>query len=148
MIRYSIAKSALKPKFLAALALISTVLFLASHVIWAQQYKAYEETGQLFRNIRVLQDLDQGDIKAARQKLEDQSMTLIGYILESNNFSRDNAILYNQPGLRAAARYWGAKPLPSNSSVLTLSPTLSNNIFFAIHVVDQHLKPGDKSESK
>jgi hypothetical protein len=97
-----------------ALVVLLCVFVLRSWTVWAQRSgptdgNAKEKAGELYRKIRILEDLDRGDIKAVRQKLNEDSMVLVVQILQGVEFSTNKDILYGQPGLRAAAKYWGKK---------------------------------------
>lgn len=67
-------------------------------------------------------------------------MNLIVAILKETHFSRQKNVLYRQPGLRAAAKYWGNRPLPKESSVIAMSPEGSNAIYSALQIVGTQLK--------
>jgi len=74
---------------------------------------------EIMRDIRILQDLDAGDLKSARQKLNENSMECVFAILETVRFTTNRDTLFTQPGLRAAAKYWGDKELPINDTVIS-----------------------------
>ena len=91
-------------------------------------------TAELFRDLRLLQDMDSGNLESARQKLEDDSMTRVLTILEGVGFTTNKEALYNEPGLRAVVKYWGHTKLPS-SALIFQSPETSNYVYRAIGIV-------------
>ena len=108
--------------------------------LWAvpgdQRKRPEPATGELIRDVQLLKDLDYGDLKSARHRLNDDGMVRIFTILENLGYTTNKAILCGQPGLRAAARYWRNDPLPPGLLTLQLNyPVVSNQIRCALSAV-------------
>jgi hypothetical protein len=131
-------------------AVVVVILSALAFTLSAQEHNKTAQTkrgsyatpeGVLFDNIYLLMDLDAGDVQAARSKLNDRSMQCILGIMESTGFSTNREDLANQPGLRAAAKYWGGKPLPAipiPDEALRLE--MSNRMVSALSVVREELE--------
>ncbi len=100
-------------------------------------------TAEVVFDISVLQDLDRGDLVEARRKLNDDCMVRVFTIIEAVNFSTNKDVLSAQAGLRAAARYWRGKQLPTNLLVFDMSePIQSNTVYQALTIVRGELDRG------
>jgi len=97
-----------------------------------------QRTSEVFLIINVLKDLDRGDVKSARQRLADDCMFQLVAVLDGLDFTTNRDALLGQPALRAAARYWGGKPLPVTAESMIFTPgnpTLSNGLYQALEAV-------------
>jgi hypothetical protein len=94
---------------------------------------------ELYFDIYVLKDLDSGDLRSARERVNDDCMFRIFQILERIDYTTNKDTLLSEPGLRAAARYWGHKELPTNAAVFNIEPRLSNTFYHALSVVSMEL---------
>ena len=110
----------------------------------ASQFFPDTPTAELFRDIRLLQDMDSGNLESARQKLEDDSMTRVLTILEGVGFTTNKEVLCSQPGLRAVAKYWEHKNLPASALVFQSEET-SNYVYRAIGIVRTGLEQREQS---
>ena len=125
--------------------LVSAVLLLFGSLLAAklsaQRAKDVNPTNaELYRDILLLMDLDAGNLKSARQKLNEDSMFCVLFIMESVAFTTNKDVLYSQPGLRAAAKYWGNKSLPTDMVYFQMNdPSLSNRIYNTIKIVRTEL---------
>jgi hypothetical protein len=137
--------NALNERICLKCALVSIVLllfgFLLAVKLSAQRVKDVNPTNaELYRDILLLRDLDSGDLKSARQKLNEDSMFRVLFIMESVAFTTNKDVLYSQPGLRAAAKYWGNKSLPTDMVYFQMNdPSLSNRIYNTIKIVRTEL---------
>jgi hypothetical protein len=95
-------------------------------------------------DVQVLMDLDKGDLKSARQKLNDDSIYGVIVTLERLRFTTNKAILLKEPTLRAAARYWRDKPYPADLSFVYHDQILSNEVCYALQAVASQLDKGRK----
>jgi hypothetical protein len=114
-----------------------------------QRTETEPATGELIRNVELLRDLDAGDLKSARRRLNADSMVRIFTIMESVGFATNKDILCSEPGLRAAARYWGkGRSLPPGLLTLEVSyPVVSNQIADALRIVRSELDAGARSRT-
>ena len=102
--------------------------------------KAKPLGGELFNNIRILMDLDAGNVEAARQRVNDDSMVRIFAILERLQFTTNSETLSSQPALRAAAKYWGKTNLPANLEIFPMrDASVSNEVHRALAIVSREL---------
>lgn len=94
---------------------------------------------ELMRNVQLLRLIDLGDLTSARRWLNDDSMSRIFAILNTVEFTTNADVLFSQPGLRAAAKYW--TNLPTNVVSVPISePTVSNAIYSALDAVRKDLR--------
>lgn len=135
---------------------VSVVLIVAA----SPGKRDWEKTpwnGQLMRDVVLLRYLDSGDIQSARKELNDDAMSSAVFILGTlpNPHDATNlAVLGEQPGLRAAAKYWGHKDLPN--LVILSEPLLSNTVYQALAIIHDEMirrqnetakkKGGDKNK--
>lgn len=128
---------------------VTTATTLASLVLFSGCIQSKPPAGQwnetLINNIRILKALDANELATARQMLCDDSLDCITFILHSQHFTTNKNILFKQPGLRAAARYWPDKHLPIPSYYF--HEVQSNTINSALSLVRLELER-KKKESK
>ena len=97
--------------------------------LWWKAKTGFEaHTMPLICNIYSLKDLDKGDVGAARKQLNISSMECLFCIWASIGNTTNVELLYKQPGLRAAAQYWGIHDLPTDT-MLTIDGNLSNQTY-------------------
>ncbi len=114
-----------------------------------QPVRISRPSAELMRNMQLLSDLDAGNLRSARQRLSDDSIVRIFDILESHEFTTNKDVLYDEPGMRAAAKRWGHRPLPEGSVVLQMDyPTISNLIYSALGIVKDELNARGRSPRK
>ncbi|HEX4265612.1 MAG TPA: hypothetical protein VH597_14845 [Verrucomicrobiae bacterium] len=131
---------------LAFLNVFFLIFAIAEGIVWKTE-RAHQAVVEIEKNTAILKDLDAEDTKAAREKLNDDSMILLVNVLDRIEFSTNKEVLCAEPGLRVAARYWGKDRLPVNSPTLIGSPVLSNQVFHAISAVAAELANASHSET-
>ncbi|PWU12324.1 MAG: hypothetical protein C5B50_21770 [Verrucomicrobia bacterium] len=93
-------------------------------------------SSELLRNVGLLRDLEAGNAELVRQKLMEDSMERIVFILDELGYTTNKDSLYSDPSLRAASKYWGSGPLPQGLLTLELDyPVVSNRIAVALATV-------------
>ncbi len=68
--------------------------------------------GELMRSISLLDDLNANDLNAARDRLNMDATVYLLSVLANCNFTTNKNVLVQRPGIRAAARVWGAGGIP------------------------------------
>ncbi len=87
---------------------------------------------ELYLDLEVLKDLDHGDVQSAGRAVANDAIARIIEILAGLQSTTNAADLVREPGLRAAARYWGGKPLPANLPNYLGSDEVSNEVYSAL----------------
>ncbi|HWQ91359.1 MAG TPA: hypothetical protein VN673_06790 [Clostridia bacterium] len=101
--------------------------------------ESQRSNAEMYLCVNVLRDIDVGNLESARRRLNEECMYRVFCILEEINFRTNKDVLLQQPGLRAAARYWGNRPLPTDSEILSQSTVVSNQIRDALTIVGKDL---------
>lgn len=94
--------------------------------------------GNIIRDVDVLRDLQEGRVATAQDKLAKDAIECTFELLAKLDFTTNSETLLAQPGLRAAAKFWGHKTLP-NDFVLTSDVQYSNRVYQSLAILSDKM---------